>query len=234
MREALVNGVDRVVVPDHVAEWDAISDWERTRFASMREHLREGMHLWDVGAEHGWQSALHARIVGGDRMILVEPTPEFWPNIRLTFEGNGLGLPYATVPGLLGSSHVRGEAIIGGWPESAEGDEVGPGGYRYIHEAKHRDEAKVITSLDWMVGAQGLPCDAVTIDVEGAELVVLSGARSVLTATRPLVWVSVHPDLMARDYLDNPHNLRAFMHAYGYDGTLLGIDHEEHWFFQPR
>lgn len=229
MKQATVNKRHTLILPDKIAEWDAISHWERPRFASMEEHIQPGMVLLDVGAEHGWISAILAGFVGGgDNMILVEPTPEFWRNIRLTWEANGLAKPRLMCQALVGNDgHTAG---IVDWPDCSEGEEFGVTSYRYLHEPKHLEETPC-TTIDTLAAQS--PVDAITIDVEGAELEVLRSGVATLLTSRPLVWASLHPDLMERDYGTNPDEVIDFMRAMQYDGEYLGTDHEQHWFFRP-
>ena len=48
-------------------------------------------------------------------------------------------------------------------------------------------------SLDSFCRGRGVAPEVIKIDVEGAEINVLKGARQILTAHRPLVYLSVHP-----------------------------------------
>lgn len=229
MKQALVNRTWSLMLPDQIADWDAITGWELKRFASMQRHLERGMVLFDIGAEHGWISAILAGWVGGENMVLVEPSPEFWRNIRLTWEANGLVRPRLMAQAFCGSEGIATGASQ--WPDCAAGDDEVPAmPYRYLHEPKHRLETPC-TTIDVLAGQ--VPPAAITIDVEGAELTVLRGAVATLLTVRPLVWVSIHPDLMERDYGATPRELRAFMADQGYGGECLGIDHEEHWLFRP-
>jgi FkbM family methyltransferase len=234
VKPAVVNGRWRLILPDSIADWDAISRWEVERFASMEHHLRHGMTLFDVGAEHGWISAIYASFVGAEHMVLIEPTGPLWGNIRLTWEHNALAAPLATVRSLVGHAGQWGageaEINVGGWPDCSIGGEWGAMSYTYLHEPKHLTECPV-TTID-RLARTAMP-DAITIDVEGAELDVLRGADMVLRMRRPLVWVSIHPDLMARDYAATPEELLAYMAERGYDGEHLGTDHEQHWLFSP-
>ena len=231
MKPAVVNSRWELILPDHIAEWDAITGWEFPRFASMEEHLRQGMTLFDVGTEHGWISAVYASFVGADNMVLVEPTPEFWQNIRLTWLHNDLPMPRASLVALLGADGSPPELLTGAWPAPAyvEG-ECPAGGYRYLHEPGHVASTAVST-VDLV--ATDIRPDAITIDVEGAELEVLHGAERTLRNLRPLVWVSVHPDLMERDYDTTPGQLYDYMTGLGYEREHLGVDHETHELFRP-
>ena len=72
---------------------------------------------------------------------------------------------------------------------------------------------------------------ALTIDVEGAELLVLWGAEKTLAENSLKVWVSIHEDLMERDFGRTTHEVHTFMEGLGYSGEHLATDHEEHYFY---
>jgi FkbM family methyltransferase len=65
-------------------------------------------------------------------------------------------------------------------------------------------------------------------DVEGAELLVLHGARKLLGLCRPTLLLSVHPPALPR-YGHTPEAVHAFLDDLGYRVAVVGIDHEEHW-----
>ena len=227
MKRALLNERWDFWVPDNVANWDAITSWERERLASMEEHLSPGMVLYDIGAEHGWLSAIYGTFVGHENMVLVEPSPFFWPNIRMIWEMNEFKLPLATFCAYASAS-VRGNPNGEVWPTQSDGPECDAAAYLSLaHENRH--------DIPWMpIDSAFLRKDALTIDVEGAELWTLRGAAVTLGSWRPLVWVSVHPDLMERDYQQDAAELHAMMERFDYVGELLAVDHEEHWFYRPK
>ena len=70
-----------LVLPEPLASWDVFDYWEKERIASMEQHLTHGDVLYDIGTEQGWCNLVYASIVGPENIVLVEPTPEFWPNI---------------------------------------------------------------------------------------------------------------------------------------------------------
>ena len=231
-------------LPDFLASWDVWDYWERERVHSMRDHLIDSDVLWDVGAESGWCSLVYAEFVGPNHMVLIEPTPEFWPNIRATWRRRYQGPPRACYQGLLSDlDHVPDEIpwpvkvntvdpnwSQDPWPQAAYGDLIDRIAYRYIHE--HSDSTAQLTA-DTLAGFVGPP-SALTMDVEGAELVVLRGARHILSVLRPKVWVSIHPDLALRDYGTTTEDLMEFMAGFGYEAEHLATDHEEHWYFARR
>lgn len=227
MKNRLVNDRYNVIVPDHIADWDAPSEWERARLLSMEKHLSKGDILYDVGAEQGWQSAILAQFVGGENMVLIEPDGKAWPNIRQTWEANNLAKPAAFFVGCLGQESTEG-AWSKSWPDVSEGELQTSFGY----ESLRGNGAQI--RLDQLVDLTGLTPDAISIDVEGAEMEVLKGAVNTLNHQMPQVWVSVHPDLMEKDYNAKEKELHDYMKSFAYKHEDLGWDgHEQHHFFYP-
>lgn len=216
-------------VPDSVADWDAPSHWERERLASMQQHLRPGHVLYDIGTEHGWLSAVYGSFCGHGNMVLVEPSPEFWPNIKGVWQHNGFPGPIACFQAFAGDE-VHGDPVNDVWPACSDGPEVGGMAYRYLNQ--HTETVPTITIDE--IAYRTRPPDAITIDIEGAELVALRGAYDVLTQDRPLVWCSIHVDLMERDFGHADTELHQHMDSLAYDGEHIHTDHEQHWLFRPR
>lgn len=217
-------------LPVPLADWDVFACWERERFHSMRDNLDLGDVLFDVGTEQGWCNLLYAQFVGPAAMVLIEPTTQFWPNIRQTWDNNYTLPPKACYHGLLSDITTDKNPSFKVWPQASSGDLIDRRKYEYIHE--HSAGIKQLT-LDDLVAKSGVVPAAITIDVEGAELRVLRGATDTLLDHQPLVWVSVHPDLLVRDYGTTAEQVHTFMESLGYQATLLATDHEQHWMYQP-
>ena len=185
------------IVPDTIADWDGPSAWERVRLASMQAHLKPGMVLYDVGTEHGWLSAVYGAFTGHGNMVLIEPSPEMRVNIRKTWDANGFDDPIASFQMFCGASPSTPSRFAPPWPECSDGfaeaDECPAMAYRYIGDAEIPT-----TTIDQIAASTKRPPDAITVDVEGFEMAVMRGAEKTLRKHRPLVWISVHPDLMER------------------------------------
>lgn len=226
-----------LLLPPHRAarpEWPV---WEKERLAAMSTVIGPGDVVYDVGAEEGDFPALWA--LWGASVVLAEPNPKVWPNIRLIFEANGLPDPLLCWPGFFGGTlhypldspsyehHHDGRP----WPPCAYGPVIGDHGFCQLNERP--DIAKA--TIDAVVGGWGVPPPTViTMDVEGSELHVLQGAEQTLLTHRPQVFVSVHPQFLQEQYGQTPEELDAFMVAVGYEGVHLATDHERHMWYSPR
>jgi FkbM family methyltransferase len=236
--DRLINQRYTVKMPRFLALQDAWDNWERERFSSMESLLHKGDILLDVGAETGAISAVYAQFVGGENMCLVESNPDNWQNIRATWEQNRLRTPRATLCALVGNKVVDlqdadfDRSYVGPWPKVAcTGKIWTPRSFRYLHE--HAATTPQITIDRFVHHTQAVP-RAITIDCEGAELQILEGALNTLSFHRPLVWCSIHPELMARDYGSTPEDVLSLMEAFGYTHTHLATDHEDHHLFSPK
>jgi FkbM family methyltransferase len=219
----------KIWLPDWLAIWDAFADWETKRFLSMEEHLTKKDILFDIGAEVGWCSVIYAKFVGLKNMVLVEPASDVWPNMKYTWKKNYPMPPLACYFGLF-SDKTTSEFVLPkyAWPAETEGEMTDKITYRSIHE---HGEGMPQMKIDDYARLTGIKPTALTIDVEGAELLVLQGAEQTLREGNLKVWVSLHPELMLRDYNCLTKTLHDFMLSLGYKEEHLATDHEEHWYF---
>lgn len=86
-----INGKWDILLPKHRAErpeWFTAEGWERARLDAMSERIGPGDVVYYVGAEEGEMAALCQ--MWGAEVVLFEPNPAAWPNIRSIFMANGL------------------------------------------------------------------------------------------------------------------------------------------------
>lgn len=232
-RTRMVGGRWGVVVPTFMDQHGWVEEWEVKRFASMAERLKPGMTFVDVGAYDGWQDAIIAGFVGGgENMVLVEPEPTNWPNIRETFRRNGIGDPKRTYMGLIGPGETTSTVNVETWPEGPDYTKlISHTTFRHLDENAHNTAMLRLDSL-----LMGQKVDAINVDVEGAGLLVLQSAERTLREQHPLLWVSVHGTEIFRHrpiaaQFPPEQGIQAYLEGLGYKGTLLDTGHEEEWEF---
>lgn len=226
-------------LPPHRAERPGWDWWERERLAMARAIIRPGDYVYEIGAEEGDHAALFAS--WGAEMLVFEPSPQAWPWIRWTFMRNELPVPIVNFAGFCGltssvpedsvAKHAKDLLDAGRvWPHQALDAEMIPEhGFRHLNE--QTDSTPVLALDD--IGKW--PADLLSIDVEGAELEVLLGARAFLLERRPRLLVSVHPQFMWDRYRRTRDDLLVYLqHHVNYECEQIGQDHEEHWLAVPR
>lgn len=231
MVETWINGRWRLLLPEHRAARPEWPWWEAGRLAAMHHHLSPGDVVYDIGAEEGDFPALFAS--WGCEVVLVEPNPRVWPNIRAIFDANDLRplrwwVGFAAAENDYDPDAFPSIIEMPPWPRCAFGPVIGNHGFLTLWERPEVDRITIDT-----LAAITRPPTAITIDVEGAELQVLLGARQVLAEHRPKVFLSLHPDFMAA-YGDDPVEVLDLMEAAGYECTFIAEDHEVHFLFLPR
>jgi FkbM family methyltransferase len=108
-----------------------------------------------------------------------------------------------------------------------------PGTTKYICSTSRETGAIPRYSLDQLFSIEKRP-GLIKCDVEGAELLVLQGARELLARAVPDILLSVHPPALENDYGHSVVDLQKFLHSAGYKHRVLAVDHEEHWWCSRR
>jgi FkbM family methyltransferase len=164
---------------------------EPEQTAAMVARLRPGNVFFDVGANVGYYALLAARLVGPQGAVLaLEPEPR---NLSFLYRHKALNRAENLLVVPVACAAEQSLAFFRSGRNFAEGhlsDAAAPG-----------DAIVATTTLDLLAEKTGLTPTAVKIDVEGAELDVLRGARRVLTTARPTLFLSLHSETLSRDCL---------------------------------
>ena len=216
--------------------------YEPHLFDSVKSLLSPGDIFYDIGAYDGITSIPPAQHVGGSNVVIIEPGEMNWATIRARWQAHKLPPPLATFSGFLDSTNKPGvnprDVInLGGFPKEADHFTVAEQeeglNFRVLEYRALYPEvaARSSLTLDTVASIVGGP-EGIQMDVEGAELLVLEGAKYTLKIFHPVVWVSIHPEHMRKHFDQDPIALHALMANFGYRGTLVADDHEQHWRFE--
>ena len=176
------------------------------RFGQVLDELRGQSRVWrvmssllelggtflDIGANHGAYSLLAGKAVGPTgRVIAFEASPELACCLRFSLSRN-LEADWSVVEGALGDRSEVTEFFF---------DPIGSGtGSLFRSFVGRRAVATRVSlrTLDTVLASEELRGNIVIkLDVEGAELAVLRGARALLRGRRPAVIVECNPDSAA-------------------------------------
>jgi FkbM family methyltransferase len=185
--------------------------------------------VFDVGASIGEWSALAATIVAAEKIHVFEQDLGSWRHIEKIFRLNSLRLPGGILEGFV-SDRERGLESLSrqftrrAWPhpssESAEFKDL------------TRDHEVPSITIDTYCRLADITPTVFKIDVEGAEGLVLRAATKLLREGKPKIFLSLHPTEVGK-FGDEASNILNLIDSHGYTRTLLGTDHEEHWYCKP-
>lgn len=206
-----------------VSQWKF---WEKERMANMYAAIRPTDVILDIGTCNGDMSAVFAKWIPKGKIILVEPSPDFWSIIRATFEANDI-TNFECFEVLVSNEtlEIPPKIPVGTWTESSNNPIKLETGFAHLNE-----KPKIpVMKIDDM-GLEHV--DIITIDIEGSEYEALQGAKELILRDKPILFVSVHPEFMWREHHHSPDDLHVMLSQWGYEGTYLAFDHEQHWMYK--
>lgn len=161
--------------------------------AILERLVRPGDDAIDAGANIGLFSVHLASLVGSNgRVLAIEPSPAILPSLRRNLERNGAG-NVIVYEGLVADE--AGEREFHSVNASPEYSSMGA----IVHPHAPSDVSTVRvsgTTLDILVERHGLEPCFVKIDVEGAEGLVLEGARRTIQRFRPAILSEIDDRLL--------------------------------------
>ncbi len=171
--------------------------------------LRPGMTVYDIGANVGFHALSAARRVGpAAKVICFEPLAENVKRIEHNAASNNL-TNIQVVASALGSSEGEAAFWTSAQPTWGKLASVGKKPDKFATEVKVR-----IHRLDSIVDELKLPApELIKMDVEGAELDVLDGARATLERHHPTLLIEAHGTNVA---------IEDFLTSIGYRVGVLG------------
>ena len=162
--------------------------WNREEYHAFRAAVRPGATVFDVGANVGAYTLLFAAWAGDrGRVFAFEPAPEALAGLRTHVALNGLQSRVDIVETAIASSTGRAPFA------------VHPSGGASSLAVSAVEQAAVVTvptdTIDNFCAARGVQPDVIKIDVEGAELEALIGARRTLARPGVEAFVEFHPSV---------------------------------------
>jgi FkbM family methyltransferase len=193
-------------------EWSlyAFGGHEIEDVSLLKRLTHPGATVFDVGANVGAFTLPLARLVGpGGAVHAFEPHPGVRERLARNVALNNLR-NVTLSPVALGAAPGR-AVLYGSTTANQARSSLRPG------PGLERELECVIETLDNYVDAARLQrLDLVKIDTEGADYLVLSGARGALGAHKPCVYCEVHPTFMAK-FGATPEAMLELLEGLGYD-----------------
>ena len=193
--------------------------WNPDEYRAFRDAARPGMTALDVGANVGAYALLLGQWVGSTGAVFAfEPSPAAHDGLQRHVRLNALDAIVTPVRAAVGAERATARLVV------AET----PGESRFATATDHdaTTVAVPVTTIDEFCAHERLTPDFIKIDVEGAELDVLRGARETIRRTRGrlALFVEMHPSIWRRSGLTIA-DVRAELDAQQLDPvSLTGAD----------
>jgi FkbM family methyltransferase len=193
----------------------AFGSYEQATVREFERHIPAGGTVIDVGAHLGWYSLKAAKAAGPKgHVIAVEPNRETLIGLRGNIRASGAAPVVAVVPVACSDSETA--LTFYAAPHRNTGESS-------LSAANASQEGAIAASypvrarrLDDIVREAGVTrVDAIKIDVEGAEFLVLKGASETLDRYRPVVVVEL-VDRQLKAMGSSVEEVMAFMRSHGY------------------
>lgn len=168
---------------------------------------------YDIGGWHGFFAGVMAS-QGAAKVVVFEPLPDNVARIERLVALNP-NLPIQLMPQALGAEEGVTEMVV--MPDTSmaklAGSDFQPGATSATRLSVR------ISSIDALVSSGTLPPPALMkLDVEGAEMMVLHGAESVLTKHKPVIFAEIHSSALLLE-------ATAYLRGLGYE--VARIDEDE-------
>lgn len=182
--------------------------------AHMLDHfVKPGMMVVDVGAHVGLHTLRLSRRVGASgRVLAIEPSPANVGLLRRHLEWNGA------------SNVTVIEAVVGACESeidfSFRSDALDVGGFANSIAYANGDDVATIrmASIDSLCA--GVSPGVIKVDTEGAEMLVMRGARRTIARAPVSLIIAFHPEAMSALHC-TPRELVNFLDGCGYAGRHL-------------
>lgn len=188
-------GINRTIGGDSIrfpARWSRYyeAEYEPETFRFFHKHLKSGDTVLDIGGHIGLFAVVTGKIVGPEgKVFSFEPTPF----TRSVLE------EVVVLNDCAGVVEVRGEAVSSRRGETIFFDtgEAISNANSLVKTIRSKKEIPMsLISVDEFAKERNLSVDCLKIDVEGAELDVLIGARDTFLTQRPVARLGLHPSFI--------------------------------------
>ena len=187
-----LRGMKWIVGAQNHGMW--LGSYEAEKQIAISRMLRPGQTFFDIGANVGFYTLLGAKCVGSSgRVVAVEPLPR-----NIEFLDKHLSLNDISIVRVFRKaiSDYNGTASF-----SVQGNSM----------SKISTDGQVtveVTTIDSLVEEAGSPPHIMKVDIEGAEIELLRGAKKVLEEFRPVIFLALHSKEIFDDLVETVPKFR--------------------------
>lgn len=168
----------------------------------------------DVGGNVGFFTVLMAHCLPARRVLTIEPTPPALERLRRNIHLNDVSERVIVYDGV--AAEKAGSRVIRRIDGKEEYSSLGAMAHPSIKGKPVVEELVNAATIDSLVADLGLDPGFIKIDVEGVEHLVLQGAASTLSRSRPVILAELSDYLLRRNGSSAPEVVRSLL-AHDYE-----------------
>ena len=177
----------------------------------------EGGNFFDIGAFNGVYSYILSPKGDGSHFVSFEPDSRFTDTIAACLNNLKQNTPY--IKYILSTTPAgNGETVQFNLPNRGPNGEVGHPcffGHNTENQETGDNSIKSIT-IDNFVKETNIIPSLIKIDVEGAELNVLNGARDILSQYKPKIILELHESYLKNNFNIDPQEVFTYLNSFSY------------------
>ncbi len=201
-----------ITLPDDKGIWTGTYELELA--TAIAAAVQAGDVCFDCGGWRGFFSGVMA-LAGAGKVFAFEPLPTNVAQLRKMLALNP-DLPITLIEAAVTEQSGELEFVV--MPETSMG-KLTTSSFQADNQSGQKIRVRAV-ALDALLAAGEVPPPSVMkIDVEGAELMLLRGARNLLVTHKPKLFMEIHSRELARD-------CRAFLEQLGYEIHVVGAERE--------
>lgn len=169
-------------------------DYEKENYAWLKQQLKTGDQVIDIGAHIGLFSVVCSQLVGKEgKIVCFEPTPGTYKLLQQTLKLNHCE---NVIPVQAAVSSKEGQATFYISTENEGNNSNSLVGNNTLQKMEGYDVQ--LKTIDSIVAEYVISPNLIKIDVEGAELDTLKGGLNTFSTLKPNIILGLHPEAIKR------------------------------------
>lgn len=179
-----------------------------------KKHLALNRDVIDIGANVGFYTVMFAKNIQGRRVLAIEPTKNALMRLRKNVVANQVEERVVVFEGVaVDSARAVTMRVI---PGKEEYSSIGAMEHPSIVSEQFVSEEVASSTIDDLVDRFNLDPGFMKVDVEGAEHLVFSGAKKILSTNRPIILSELSDFLLTKNGVSSMDVITLLRH-YDYD-----------------
>jgi FkbM family methyltransferase len=201
-----------ITLPDDKGIWTGT--YEVALATAIAAAVRPGDVCFDCGGWRGFFSGVMAR-QGAAKVFAFEPLPSNVAQLRKMLALNP-DLPITLIEAAVTEQAGELEFVV--MPETSMG-KLSTSSFQADNQSGQKIRVRAVALDALLAAGEVQPPTLMKVDVEGAELMLLRGARNLLATHRPKLFMEIHSRELGRE-------CRAFLEPLGYEIHVVGEGRE--------